>query len=391
VTAPDESSLVAVALTGRAAADAIRTTWDRGGAVAVVDPDRPGLGALLDRLAPTHVLDADGLRTRTGGRPVPAGVGAVVTTSGTTGEPRAVLLDHAALAHSARAVTAALGLDPHRDAWLACLPLSGVAGLAIVARAHVTGAGLTVHPGFDPAAVAAAADPTTVVSLVATTLTRLLAHDADAVGRFHTILLGGGPIHADLRTRVQDTGARVVTTYGMTETCGGCVHDGHPLAGVTIDLAPGTDEILVHGPVLLRGLRLPDRDALLAGDTFATGDVGAWTGDGRLSVVDRIKDLIITGGVNVSPTKVEDALRGDDLEDVAVAGAEDAEWGERVVAFVVPAGRVPTLSTLRERGRARGLLAAELPREVRVVAGIPRSPAGKILRRVLRRGPGSEV
>ncbi len=386
MAAPDESSLVAVVLPGPAAADAVRRTWDVGAAVAVVDPARPDAAALVDRLAPTHLVDADGLRARPAGRPVPDGVGAVVTTSGTTGAPRAVLLDHAALAHSARAVTAALGLDPATDGWLACLPLAGVAGLAIVARAHVTGAALAVQPGFDPAAVAAAGGPRTVVSLVATTLARLLAHDPDAVGRFHTVLLGGGPIPAGLRTRAAAAGARVVTTYGMTETGGGCVHDGHPLTGVHVDLAPGTDEILVRGPVLLRGLRLPDRDALLGGDTFATGDVGAWTGDGRLTVVDRIKDLVITGGVNVSPTRVEEALRADDLADVAVAGRPDEEWGERVVAFVVPTGDAPTLAALRDRGRAAGLTAPELPREVQVVATVPRSPAGKVLRRVLRDG-----
>lgn len=386
MAAPDESSLVAVVLPGPAAADAIRRTWDLGAAVTVIDPARSDVAHRLDRLAPTHVVDADGLRARPVGRPVPPGVGAVVTTSGTTGEPRAVLLDHAALAHSARAVTAALGLDPAADRWLACLPLSGVAGLAIVARAYVTGAELTVHPGFDADAVTAAAGPTTVVSLVATTLTRVLAHDAAAVGRFHTVLLGGGPIPAGLRARAEATGTRVVTTYGMTETGGGCVHDGHPLAGVTIDLAPGTDEILVRGPVLLRGLRLPDRDALLSGDTFATGDVGAWTADGRLTVVDRIKDLIITGGVNVSPTRVEDALRADDLADLAVAGVPDDEWGERVVAFVVATGTAPTLAALRDRGRAGGLAPAELPREVRAVDAIPRSTAGKVLRRALRDG-----
>lgn len=383
MTAPDESSLVAVLLPGPDAADAVRRAWDHGAAVGVIDPTRSDAGALLDRLAPTHVVDADGLHPRSGGRRVPPGVGAVVTTSGTTGAPRSVLLDHAALAHSARAVTAALGLDPTVDGWLACLPLSGVAGLAIVARAHVTGAGLTVHPIFDVDAVAAAATGATIVSLVATTLTRLLTHDPGAVGRFHTVLLGGGPIPTGLRARAEATGTRVVTTYGMTETGGGCVHDGHPLSGVTIDLAPGTAEILVRGPVLLRGLRLPDRDALLSGDTFATGDVGAWA-DGRLTVVDRIKDLIITGGVNVSPTRVEDALRADDLADVAVAGWPDEEWGERVVAFVVPTAAAPDLAQLRERGRAHGLTAAELPREVCVVDVVPRSPAGKVLRRVLR-------
>jgi len=387
VTAPDDSSLVAVLLPGPAAAAAVRRIWDTGMAATIVDPAHPDPVPILDRLAPTHVLDADGTHRRPGGRPVPAGVGAVVTTSGTTGAPRAVMLDHAALAHSARAVTTALDLDPATHRWLACLPLHHVAGLAIVARAHVTGTALTVHSRFSVDAVAAAADPATVVSLVPTTLARLLEHDAAAVGRFHTVLLGGGPIPLALRERAAAAGTRVVTTYGLTETGGGCVHDGHPLADVTIELAPGTGEVLVRGPVLLRGLRLGDRDAVRTDTAWATGDVGAWAPDGRLTIVDRLKDLIITGGVNVSPTRVENALRGPDLVDLAVAGAPDDEWGERVVAWVVPVDRAPSVAALRDRGRGAGLTTAELPREVRVLDAVPRSPGGKVLRRLLRDRP----
>ena len=383
---PDESPLVAVALPPRAAADAVRSVWDRGGAVAVVDPDAPDLGDRLDQLAPTAVVDADGERPRRGGRPVAPGVGAVVTTSGTTGTPRAVMLDHSALQASAHAVGTALGMDAAADRWLACLPLTGVAGLAIVARSHATGTPLTVHDHFDVDAVAADAGRCTLVSLVPVTLRRLLAAHADAPARFRTILLGGGPIPAELLAEARDASAPVATTYGLTETGGGCVHDGHPLDGVEIRLAPVTDEILVRGPVLMRGYRDSKEPEPWRDGWLPTGDVGRFRPSGVLEVVDRIKDLVVTGGVNVSPVAIERRLSSfPGIVDLAIIGAPDREWGERVVACVVPTGAPPALDALRAHGEAAGLRPAELPREVRVVSEIPRSPGGKVLRRHLRR------
>ena len=308
-----------------------------------------------------------------------------MTTSGTTGTARAVMLDHTALRASALAVSDALRVDPDADRWLACLPLSGVAGLAIVARAHATGAPLTVHDRFDVDAVADAAGAATLVSLVPTTLRRLLDAHPEALGRFRTILLGGGPIPERLRAAAERAGATLATTYGLTETGGGCVHDGHPLAGVEIRLAPVTGEILVRGPIVMRGHRdavdpSPWRDGWLA-----TGDVGRWNATGALEVIDRIKDLVITGGVNVSPVAIERRLVDvPGVDDLAIVGVPDPEWGERVVACVVADGTPPSLDAVRRHGEAVGLTPAELPREVRVVDEIPRSAGGKVLRRRLR-------
>jgi o-succinylbenzoate---CoA ligase len=384
-----EASLVAVVARGVRAATAVARAWDRGDAVAPLDPDTPPpqLRARLEQLRATHVDEGDGPRRLTGGRPVPAPVGAVVATSGTTGQPKAVQLDHTALAASARAVHAAIGLAPD-DEWLCCLPLHAIAGLAILARSRTVGAPVVVQDHFAVDAVArASGEGVTLVSLVPTMLRRLLAESAP-VERFRTVLLGGGPAPRDLVDASTGRGAHVATTYGQTETGGGCVHDGHSLPGVEVRLDEQR-EILVRGPVLMRGYH---RDKVATARAFTrdgwlrTGDVGAIDTHGRLHVVDRLRDLVITGGVNVSPTAVERVLlEHPAVVDVCVTGADDPEWGERVVAYVVPvdARTPPSLESLRAFGRHR-LVAAELPREVRLVPAIPRTTGGKPRRAELR-------
>ena len=260
----NESSLLAIVLPPVAAAAAVQDAWAIGDAVAVVDPRDPQfrIEERLGALRPTEILDAQGRRAwrdRDGeGEPVPAGVAAVVATSGTTAEPRWVMLEEHALEASAFAVHAALGADPIDDTWLACVPLTGVAGLAILARGFHTGTEVVVHDRFDTAAVARAPqEGATLVSLVPTTLARLL--DAGApVDRFRHILLGGAPAPPGLLARARAAGARVSTTYGLTETGGGCVHDGRPLIGVEVATDPATDELLVRGQVTMRGYRLDE-------------------------------------------------------------------------------------------------------------------------------------
>lgn len=324
-----------------------------------------------------------------GGGPAPPGVdpsvAALVSTSGTTGSPRLVELTWTGLHASARAVHAALGIDSGRDRWLCCLPPSGVAGLAIVARSWVSSTPLTVHERFDVDAVASAParEGVTVVSLVATQLVRLL-DAAAALGGYRAILLGGGPVPAGLVERAGAAGSRVQPTYGMTETWGGCVHDGRPLDGVEVRLGAG-DEIEVRGPCVMRGYHgdpAATAAALSADGWLRTGDVGAFEPDGRLQIVDRLKDLVITGGVNVSPLAVERAIATHPgVADVCVVGVPDREWGERVVAVVVArdSSAPPTLAELRAFAGDR-LTAPELPRELRFVARIPRTEHGKPLR-----------
>jgi O-succinylbenzoic acid--CoA ligase len=293
----------------------------------------------------------------------------------------------AGLRVSARAVSDALGAGPG-DRWLCCLPVHHVAGLVILGRAWSTSVPCSVQRRFDAAAVASVASDggATLVSLVPTMVRRLLDAGAD-LGRFRRVLVGGAALGPDLAERVRRAGASAVTTYGLTETWGGVVHDGHALDGVEIRLGH-CDEILVRGPMVMAGYRLrPDETAevLDGGGWLRTGDVGAVDEQGRLRVVDRRRDLVITGGVNVSPSQVEAVLaHHPDVADVCVGGCADTEWGERVVAYVVPRDRVvpPTLEALRAFARS-SLAAADLPRELRLIAAIPRTPGGKPLRWLL--------
>src|SRR5207302_10386605 len=164
-------------------------------------------------------------------RPVDDDVALVVTTSGSTGVPKGVQLSPAALQASARATIDRLGLTSD-DIWLSCLPWHHIAGLQVLLRARLGGAGLRVQPRFDVAAFTAEPDAT-VTSLVPTQLRRLLDAGADLT-RFRAILLGGAAAPPGLVERARAAGAPIVTTYGMTETCGGCVYDGHVLDGVHV-------------------------------------------------------------------------------------------------------------------------------------------------------------
>jgi O-succinylbenzoic acid--CoA ligase len=362
-------SLIALALPGGPAfVDALRAAWDAGDAVLPLDLrlPAPARAAVLEALKPSWLVDEDGRRPLAGGEPVDDGDALVVPTSGTTGHPKGAVLTHDAVRASALATSERLGVDPAHDTWLACLPMAHVGGLSVVARALVTGTPVVVHPGFDAAAVeAAGAAGATLVSLVATALRRI------DPGRWRRIVLGGSTPPADLPPHVS-------TTYGMTETGSGVVYDGVPLDGVEVRTVDG--EIHLRCPMLLRAYRLgPDpRDAH---GWFATGDLGTWDGE-RLAVAGRAGDLIITGGEKVWPHEVEAVLvRHPGVAEVAVAGRPDEEWGQRVVAFVVPAaaGAPPGLEELR------GLVKEELPawaapRQVVAVEALPRTALGKIRR-----------
>ena len=375
----DSVHLLAVALPRPAAAEAIVRAWEAGEAVLPLDPEAPGpeLARLLAAARPTHLLDGGGRSRMSGGRPAAPGTAAVVATSGTGGLPKLVELDAAAVQAAARAVSAALDAGPG-DRWLCCLPLHGVAGLAILARAFHGGLPVEVHERFDPGRVAAAAGRATLVSLVPAMLPPLQAAGAD-LGRFRRVLLGGGPIPAELQ------GGPLVRTYGLTETFGGVVHDGHPLEGVDLRLDAG--EILVRGPMLFRGYRDdPARTAeALRGGWLRTGDLGRLDPGPRLVVLGRRDDLIVTGGVNVHPAEVEAVLATHPaVAEVGVRGLPDPRWGQRVTAWVVPRDPAapPTLAELRAFALER-LAAAKAPRELLLVPSLPRGPSGKLLRRLL--------
>jgi O-succinylbenzoic acid--CoA ligase len=323
---------------------------------------------------------------RVDGEPADDGVALVVHTSGTGGDPKLVQFDRAAIdaavAASARALAATA-----QDRWLCCLPLAHVGGLLVLLRGVLLGAPVTVLPGFDPTAVAAEGR-SVFTSLVPTMLSRLLDAKADLT-RFRRILVGGAHVSRDLRERAEATGVNVTETYGLTESCGGVVYDGVPLPEVEVRIdAEGGIEL--KGPTLMLGYRF-DPQATAAAFThdgwLRPGDAGEIDRHGRLHVVGRVDELINTGGERVWPREVEAAIRPHPkVADVAVGGRLDPEWGERVVAWVIPnhPADPPTLDELRDFA-ADAIARHKTPRELILVEALPRTFSGKIRRQALSR------
>jgi O-succinylbenzoic acid--CoA ligase len=353
--------------------DALRCVWDAGDAVLPIDPrlPAPAVSAVLGALRPSRVVDPDGAHPRPDGVATEAGDALVVPTSGTTGSAKGVVLTHDAVTASALATSARLLVDPDRDRWLACLPLAHIGGLAVVARALVTGTPCTVLERFDAAAVEDQARAgATLVALVATALGR-----TDVSG-YRAVLLGGAAPPVQLE-------ANVITTYGMTETGSGVVYDGRPLDGVDlrIDGTGATGEVMVRGPMLLRAYR-DGTDPRVSGGWFPTGDAGRLEPDGTLAVFGRMADVIVSGGEKVWPVPVERLLASHPgVVQVAVWKRPDPEWGERVVAWVVPADPAapPGLDELRDMV-ASAMAPWSAPRELEVVASLPCTPSGKVRR-----------
>jgi O-succinylbenzoic acid--CoA ligase len=301
-----------------------------------------------------------------------------VETSGSTGEPKRVLLPRSAMRASADATHARLG-GPGQ--WLLTLPPSYVAGLQVLFR--------SVRAGTEPVTDAASlTGERRYVSLVPTQLTRI---DGADLRRFDAVLVGGAALEPRLRDRARQEGARIVTTYGMSETCGGCVYDGVPLDGVRVDL-DAAGRVRIGGPVLFEGYDgQPDATAeVLRDGWFLTQDLGRLD-DGRLSVLGRVDDVLVSGGVNVPAGAVATRLREHPgLHDAEVVGVPDEEWGQLVTAVVV--GDVPLDELRAWVGAAHPR--AWAPRRVVRVDALPLLPNGKVDRlatRDLALSPGSSV
>lgn len=371
--------LVAVALPGGPEfVETLQRIWDAGNAILPVDPAAPSAqrDLILRAARPARLIDRSGSHELDGADPVEPGDAVVITTSGSTGAPRAAVITHDAVEAAAYATSTALGVAAD-TLWLACLPLHHVGGFSVITRALHTGAGLQVIDRADPGRIDRAAESgATHVSLVPTVLARIETE------RWRTILLGGSAAPSDRP-------ANVVATYGMTETFGGVVYDGLPLNGVGMRVAgePGAPwtvpaPIELRTPSLMRCYRdgtQPEADD----GWYRTGDLGTIDpSTGLLTVAGRTDDLIITGGENIWPTPVEAALASHpQVARVAVAGRPDPDWGQRVVAWVIPVDHrdPPTLDALRHHVKTT-LPAAAAPRELVLVDSLPLTPLGKIMR-----------
>ena len=276
---------------------------------------------------------------------------AVVRTSGSTGAPKATVLTVESLAASSMATALALKGEGQ---WLLALPVEYVAGIQVLVRSLFAGTRpwvMDMSRGFTPEAFTEAAleltDKIRFTSLVPTQLQRLLDNPSPetlaVLRRFNAVLLGGAPAPASLLAAARDAGVRVITTYGSAETSGGCVYDGFPLEGVSVRVE-GDGRILLGGDTIAAGyLEAPESTETFFEEDgvrwYRTSDLGSIGDDGRLTVLGRADDVIITGGMKVSAAHVQEELeKSDGVTAAFVAGVPSAEWGQAVAAYVALAG-----------------------------------------------------
>lgn len=303
-----------------------------------------------------------------------------VPTSGSTGEPKTVLLDADALTTSAEATHERLG-GP--GTWLLALPTSHIAGVQVLVRSIVAGTTpgeLDMSKGFRAMGFAQAARPVLAqpgrhyTALVPTQLSRLVVGEGpglEALRQFDGVLIGGAATPPKLLHQARALGVQVVTTYGMSETSGGCVYDGEPLRDVSLR----TDDLIeISGPVLALGYRGSSEPF---GEWFRTGDLGRLR-DGRLEVLGRADDVIVTGGEKVPPVLVERALATvEGVLEACVVGVPDDEWGQVVAAAVVTRGAEPSLDELKA-AVTEAVGRAATPKLVRFVHELPLRGPGKV-------------
>lgn len=346
-------------------ANHVRDAWDAGDAVFPIDQRLPQAAkdSLVAQMKPSVVIDGSGSIVHlSDSEPTEEHDALVIATSGSTGTPKGVVHTHESIRallnmSQARLQTAA---STH---WLLCLPVSHVAGFSVLARSIMFGNPIRILPTFNETEVTTAVNAgATHVSLVPTTLRRV----DPAI--FDMILLGGAAAPPDLP-------ANVITTYGMTETFGGIAYNGNPLDGVEMRIRH--ELIEVRTPSLFRTYRSSETPMLVDG-WYPTGDSGRFN-DNALQVFGRLDDMIITGGENVWPSAVEkivSTLPG--IERVVIGGIEDAQWGQRVVAWIVSSRAVaPTLEEVRQHVKQQ-LPSFCAPSELRVLSEFPITSLGKV-------------
>ncbi|MFF2085005.1 o-succinylbenzoate--CoA ligase [Nocardia sp. NPDC058176] len=323
------------------------------------------------------------------GDPIDDDVALVVTTSGTTGIPKGALLGAEALRASGNATHDRLG-GP--GSWLLALPTHHIAGIQVLLRSILAGTEptvLDVSGGFLPEALAGAVGamrgPRRYTALVPTQLIKSLDSPvaAKALAELDGVLVGGAATPLPVLDRARELGINVVRTYGMSETCGGCVYEGVPLDGTQVRIEDG--RVLLGGAMIARGYRnLPDHPAFAEPGWFRTEDAGTFD-DGVLTITGRLDEAIMTGGLLVIPQVVEAVLANHPgIRECIVLGLPDERLGQRVAVAIVPApGAAPTLEELRAHVVAE-LDSIAAPRELAVLDEIPLRGPGKPDRAALR-------
>ncbi len=343
----------------------------------MLPPSLPPAGALL----PARELDPE----------LPL---AFAFTSGSTGEAKAAILSRRAMSAAAAASAARLGWCED-DRWLLSLPPAHVGGLSVIVRCLLGRRPVVLGgPRFSVGHLrrAVAQHRVTLMSLVPTMLYRLLEDGWTVPPHVRVVLVGGAATSVALLQRARRAGVPVAPTYGLTETCAqvathwppraDATDVGTPLPGVELRLRDG--RIQVRGPTLMSGY-VGQPAPWTADGFFETGDAGHLDAEGRLTVLGRHDEILISGGENVHPVVVEDALSvAEGIAQVVVFGVADVEWGQRVAVAVV--SDLPDV-TLRRRllAAAAGLSRHERPRYLCRVREVPVLPSGKPDRRRLAR------
>lgn len=377
------SRLIAVQVPPSRLTGVLDDVWSGGDAALPLPwpPDPTNVVAELARQHAHATVDAANdtgplrRRSHTHGTDLADGIALVVATSGTSGAAKGVLLSHAALEASTHASLGRLGARAG-DRFVLALPSHHIAGLQVLLRARHC----ATQPAFADASdvhaiIQAGGDH---ISLVAAQLDRILAHTPGGQGRWQTVLVGGGPVPDELVRRAGVHAARVVRSYGMTETAGGCVYDGVPLDGVEVAI-DDSGRLCVRGNVLASGYLDATTPFVNEQGWFVTSDLGHVDDSGRVEVYGRADDMIVTGGENVPAAALEADVRAHpSVRDAAVVGWPDKRWGSIVVAVVEPHPEVD-IDLDGIRAWVLGTRpAAWAPRRLVVVAHLPRGPLGKL-------------
>lgn len=389
---------------------------------SVVGPALDGTGPAIAPMAasPEFVLTQtlQALRPDNPAFPLESNDIAIVSaTSGSTGTPRGVLLSQQALVASATAFGKRFGTN---NRWVVSMPAHRIAGIMVLVRSWLHNSPFEIDPSvggartFEAAAFAATTmravresnsdGRSLMVSLVPTQIARLLESGSvgiEALQSYDLVLSGAAATPQPLLNRLRELGIKVSVSYGMTETCGGCVFDGRPLDGVNISLGTKDDiepgRVTISGAVAASGYRLrPDLDAVsFISGQVQTHDVGKLDSSGLLHILGRLDDVVTVGGVNVALSAVESLIRHHPaIEDVAVIDLQDELWGSIPIAYVVTGNHISNTSNLISEIQSTirdQISRAAVPRTVQFVTSLPMLDSGKIDRISLRMQAANEI